>query len=462
MNRLGISLLVCAMTVAAANAQPLRRLFRPHPAPPPPPPVGTPEQPPAAAPQGAPNVRVAYRVEPKRDVILRWNDVALEAIKAEKTPPPIAAHHLALMHVAIYDAICALEPGHELFAIEAKEQYHGSPEAAAAAAAHQMLTAIYPKRKDLFDRALAESLAWVPNGRAKIDGIYAGRLVANDVIGWRVKNGKMEEVSYKPKDELGKWQPTPPRFAAALLPEWATLACFTVRDHKQFRSPGPPDLKSDEFVAALKKVQELGGKDSKTRTREQTEIAHFWADNEGTVTPPGHWNRIAATVAEKRGLSMDDNARLFALLNVALADAGICCWECKFKCDFWRPVTAIRRAAELKNEKLAADPEWTPLLNTPPFPSYVSGHSTFSGAAAGALAKFFGTDEVSFTTTSDALPGVVRTFQRFSDAAAEAGMSRIYGGIHYDFDNTDGLKVGRDIGEYVAANHFKPMTATRP
>jgi len=165
--------------------------------------------------------------------------------------------------------------------------------------------------------------------------------------------------------------------------------------------------------------------------------------------------------AEKRGLSMDENARLFALLNVALADAGICCWECKFKCDLWRPVTAIHKAKELKTEKLSADAEWTPLLNTPPFPSYVSGHSTFSGAAAGALAKFFGTDEVSFSTTSDALPGVVRSFKSFSDAAAEAGMSRIYGGIHYDFDNTDGLKVGREIGEYVAANHFKPMTANR-
>src|SRR5262249_17930825 len=150
-------------------------------------------------------------------------------------------------------------------------------------------------------------------------------------------------------------------------------------------------VKSDQFAASLKQVQELGAKDSKTRTRDQTEIALFWADNEGTVTPPGHWNRIAANVAEKRGLSMDENARLFALLNVALADAGICCWECKFKCDFYRPVTAIRRAGELKSDKVTADPAWTPLLNTPPFPSYVSGHSTFSGAAAGALAKFFGT-----------------------------------------------------------------------
>jgi hypothetical protein len=459
MNRFGISLLLCAVTVSAANAQPLRRLFRPHPNPPPPP--ALPEPPPPGV-QGPPNVRAAYRVEPKRDVILRWNDVALDAIREEKTPPPIAAHHLALMHVAIYDALCALEPGHELFAIEAKEQRRGSPEAAAAAAAHQTLTAIYPKRKAAFDRALAESLAWVPNGPAKNEGINAGRLVANDVITWRVKNGKMEQVSYKSKGELGKWEPTPPNFAAALLPEWATLACFAVREHKQFRSPGPPDVKSDQFAASLKQVQELGAKDSKTRTREQTEIALFWADNEGTVTPPGHWNRIAATVAEKRGLSMDENARLFALLNVALADAGICCWECKFKCDLYRPVTAIHKAAELQNEKLAADPRWMPLLNTPPFPSYVSGHSTFSGAAAGALAKFFGTDDVSFTTTSDALPGVVRSFKSFSAAAAEAGMSRIYGGIHYDFDNTDGLKVGREIGEYVAANHFKPMTAARP
>jgi hypothetical protein len=446
MNRLGIALLLCAATLAEANAQPFRR-FRP---------AGP--VPPATTPP-ATDERSSFRLEPKRDVVIRWNEVALDAIREEKTPPPIAAHHLALLHVAIYDALCALEPDHGAFAVKAKAPPGASDEAAAAVAAHDTLGALYPKRAPTFDRVLRESLSWVPDNRAKFDGFNTGRRVAKEVIAWRVKNGKMEQVSYKSKDEPGHWQPTPPSYAAALLPEWATLPCFALRDHKQFRAPGPPKLTSDEFVAAYKRVQELGATDSKTRTKEQTEIAHFWADGEGTVTPPGHWNRIAATVAEKRGLPLDENARLFALLNVALADAAICCWECKYNCDFWRPVTAIRAAARLKDPQIAADPEWSPLLPTPPFPAYTSGHSTFSGAAAGVLARFFGTDEVGFATTSDALPGVRRSFKRFSDAAAEAGMSRIYGGIHWDFDNTDGLKLGRDIAEYVAANHFKAMAA---
>jgi hypothetical protein len=180
------------------------------------------------------------------------------------------------------------------------------------------------------------------------------------------------------------------------------------------------------------------------------------------VTPPGHWNRIARSLAAERGLSTFENARLFAMLNIALADAAIACWECKYKFDFWRPVTAIRTAAKLGNTSLKEDPDWTPLLTTPPFPSYTSGHSTFSGAAAAVLTAFLGKDDVAFSSISDAMPGVRRSFKSFSDAANEAGMSRIYGGIHYSFDNKDGLKLGRAIGEHVAQNFFRAKDAVQP
>jgi hypothetical protein len=159
-------------------------------------------------------------------------------------------------------------------------------------------------------------------------------------------------------------------------------------------------------------------------------------------------------------LNRAETARLFAMLNVALADAAIACWECKYRFDVWRPVTAIRNADQLKNPALVADPDWTPLLVTPPFPAYTSGHSSFSGAAAAALAEFLETDRVRFTTTSDGLPGVTRSFTRFSEAANEAGMSRIYGGIHWAFDNTAGLESGRKVGEYVARNFFRPVRET--
>ena len=180
-------------------------------------------------------------------------------------------------------------------------------------------------------------------------------------------------------------------------------------------------------------------------------MARFWADGEGTVTPPGHWNRIARSVAAEKKLELAERARLFALLNVAMADASIVCWDCKYRFDFWRPVTAIREV----------DPTWVPLLPTPPFPAYTSGHSSFSGAAAAALVSFFGTDRVRFSSTSDGLPDVTRSFDSFSAAAEEAGASRIYGGIHWAFDNTDGLACGREIGEDVARRHFLPAARGR-
>jgi len=196
-----------------------------------------------------------------------------------------------------------------------------------------------------------------------------------------------------------------------------------------------------------------------SRTPEQTTIAQFWADGVGTETPPGHWNQIAEDVARARGTTLVQNARLFALLDLALADAAIVAWDCKYVFNYWRPVTAIRNADTDGNPDTSQDATWTPLLVTPNFPSYTSGHSTFSSAGAAVLGNFFGTDNVSFTTGSDFLPGVRRTFPSFSAAAVEAGQSRIYGGIHFQFDNQDGLTSGHELGDYVTRNFLTPIAA---
>ena len=196
---------------------------------------------------------------------------------------------------------------------------------------------------------------------------------------------------------------------------------------------------------------------SATRTADQTEIARFWADGGGTVTPPGHWNLIAQEVVNGAGLSLVQSARVFAALNISGADASIAAWETKYFYNLWRPITAIRLGDTDGNAATDKDASWTPLLGTPPFPSYTSGHSTFSSAAAAVLSEYFGSAYAFSTPSQDPSLPVTRSFSSFQAAAEEAGLSRIYGGIHFDFDNTAGLWAGAGIGGYVVDNYFAPV-----
>lgn len=254
----------------------------------------------------------------------------------------------------------------------------------------------------------------------------------------------------------GDWQATPPAFASYLLPQWGFGAPFAIPSGLAFRPPGPPLLDSAEWAADYNEVKQIGSATSTTRTAEQTEIALFWADGAGTETPPGHWNSIAQIVVGSARNTLEQNARLFALLNIAMADAAICGWDAKYAYNFWRPVTAIRNGDTDRNDATAPDPNWISLIVTPPFPDYTSGHSTFSGAAATVLALFYGTDNMVFATGSDFLPGVFRSFSSFSAAAHEAALSRLYGGIHYRSANVDGLTSGMAIGMWTFRNYLQP------
>jgi hypothetical protein len=231
---------------------------------------------------------------------------------------------------------------------------------------------------------------------------------------------------------------------------------FGVRETRRFRPSPPPPLESAEYTEVFDEVKALGGLNSTKRTAEQSIIAWFWEGGPGTCTPPGQWNLAAQQVALERGNSLPENARLFALLNMAMADAAITCWDCKFRFSYWRPITAIRSADRTSNLDTKPDAKWLPLLNTPPFPSYTSGHSTFSGAAAAILAGYFGTDRVAFPLTSDSIPGTVRSYKGFWEAAQEAGRSRIFGGIHYECDNRAGLAVGKAVAEEILRTRLLP------
>jgi hypothetical protein len=391
------------------------------------------------------------------DLVLRWNEAALQAIKATKTPPPLAARHLAILHVAMVDAVTGVRHACKPFEVVVTAPSGTSFEAAATGAAHRVLTELYPARTRHFDGLLDRTLTALGDDDGVEKGLTLGRYVAKEVLTWRAADGADREVRFTPRRGPGEWEPTPPGFVKPAVPHWPTLTCFALRRGFQFRPDGPPKLTDKAYTDAFEEVKRLGGKESTARTPDQTEIALFWADGEGTVTPPGHWNRIAQAVSRDRSLSLEENARLFALLNVALADVGIACWDCKYHFRFWRPIQGIREADTDDNADTAPDRDWEPLLITPPFPSYTSGHSSFSGAGATVLAAVFGSDKVRFETTSDGLPGVSRRFTGFWAAAEEAGMSRIYGGIHWQFDNTDGLAGGKKVAEHVLEHCLKPV-----
>jgi membrane-associated phospholipid phosphatase len=248
--------------------------------------------------------------------------------------------------------------------------------------------------------------------------------------------------------QLETGSPPGPAFDVALLPQWAQLEPFLMSSGDQFRPAPPPALDSAEYAAAFNEVKTLGVATGSARTPEQTQIARFWSDGSGTYTPAGHWNQIAMELAQAKGLSLSANARMLAELNLAMADAAIVAWDAKYSYETWRPVTAIQAAADDGNSQTAPDPSWQPLLITPPFPEYVSGHSTFSGAASTVLSAVFGA-QTSFSTTGFGLPGVTRSFTSFDAAANEAGQSRIFGGIHFQFANQAGLAAGRALADFV-------------
>lgn len=409
-----------------------------------------------------PTKHCAFRVEqledravPSANVVLDWNTRTLEAIKATGSNPLLASRALAITQAAVYDAVIAIDGTYAPYAFHGQAPPTASPEAAAATAAYHTLVELFPTRRADFDAALEASLADVPDGPAENQGVAVGQAAAASILALRRHDGFDAVVPYTPGTDPGDWQPTPGAFLPALGAQWPQVTPFAMSSGSQFRPAAPPALDSEEYAAAFNEVLDLGRNTSTTRTADQTEIARFWADGGGTSYALGHWNIIAGGASVDEGLDLVGNARLYAQLNIAMADAIISTWDTKFAYNLWRPVTAIRAADTDGNPDTAADPTWTPLLGTPNFPSYTSAHSTVSRSAATVLTAVFGAD-YHFTAGSEGLPGVTRTFDSFEAAAMEAGRSRIYGGIHYQFDNVAGQEAGLNVGRYVVDNVLLP------
>lgn len=385
------------------------------------------------------------------DPVIEWNANALRTIVTAGSPPPVTARNLAIVHAAMFDAVNSIEGGYAPYKFKLVAPVGASAEAAAVSAAYEVLVKLYPKQTATLDSYLSNSLAKITDGQSETDGLALGKAIATSLIALRSTDGAGKTVTYAPESTPGKWRPTAPDFKNAALPQWKDLTCFTMISSSQFRPDAPPALTSRKYAKEINEVKKLGRRNSRKRTDEQTTIARFWADEAETYTPPGHWNQLAGEVAANQGDSLLNNARTFALLNISLADAGVVAWDAKYTYSAWRPIDAVRNADTDGNRATKAQSRWQPLLSTPNHPDYVSGHSTFSGAAAEVLTRIYG-KKFSFTTNSIGLAGVDRSYPSFNAAADEAGMSRIYAGIHTMSANQAGMSSGKALGRYIVEN----------
>lgn len=392
----------------------------------------------------------------RANVILDWNAVMMAAIRSDNTSPALSARNLAILHVAIYDAVNSIARTHQPYLSLLDAPPGASAEAAASAAGYEVLKTLYPGIRARSDETFDEWLASAPDHAGTASGLSLGAKAAHALLAARISDGSATDVPYIPSDAPGQWRRTPPFFRPPLTPQWRFVVPFALSDPDRFVPGPPPALDSPEYAQDVNTVKMLGGKGSAVRTAEQSQIAQFWSDFSYTAMPPGHWHEIAASIARSTSLGLEATARLMALLSIAQADSAVICWEAKYRYNLWRPITAIRRADEDKNPATEPDPAWDHYLVAPPFPAYTSGHSIFSAASAQILTLFFETDSVAFTAASDSLPGVFRTFNSLAACADEVGMSRIYGGIHFPSDNLEGKRCGRMVAEYVFANWLLP------
>ena len=399
-------------------------------------------------------------VMPSGDVIIHWNNISLDTIKTAQYTAVKTSRVLAMVHVAMFDAINSIDDYYQPYYVNAVVTAPTSHRAAAAAAAHHVLMNLFPAQSATLNTALSDYLMGITDGDEKTNGISLGESVGDQIIALRTGDHSGDMVPYTPGNAPGDWQPTPPGYLPAMMPNWATVTPFTMTSQSQFRTIAPPALTSAEYAANYNEVKEIGWKFSTTRTSEQTALTMFWVDMPGTITTVGRWNVIAQNVAISKSNTMRQNAQLFAKLNLALADAAIVAWDYKYNYELWRPITAIMAGSTDGNPATIEDPNWEPLITTPAFPEYVSAHSCFSATAAQVLKCFFGRDNISFTVASYMMmPMTYRSYQSFTQAAEEAGMSRIYGGIHFSHADSAGQSSGRALADYVWNNYLQPLNA---
>ena len=393
---------------------------------------------------------MAQATKPVNQVV-QWNRTLLVIVRGPGAQPATIhpTRSFAIMHGAIYDAVNAIDRSHKPYLVRISASHFASQEAAAAAAAHEVLVKLYPNFQTTLDAQFQQALAQLPNG-GKVDGISIGTTVADRILALRSNDGSnAQPIPYVFGNAPGDYQSIPSNFPKQpQFTHWSHVTPFAIESADQFRPGGPPTLASDRYSDAFDQVKSLGIANSTTATADEALTGRFW---NGAIQ--NYWNEIAQTASLAHNLTTAENARLFALLNLSFADGVIAFYDAKYTYNFWRPVTAIRAAATDGNPETEADPNWLPEVgNTTPDPSYPGAHAVISAAGAEVLVSFFHNDHFEFSVTSEVLAGVDRSFTSFSAAAEEATLSRIFAGVHFLFDLMAGQRLGNDVADFVVDN----------
>jgi membrane-associated phospholipid phosphatase len=397
----------------------------------------------------------------RADEVTDWNRImfaaALQAVPP--TSPLVMGRNAAIVQASVFDAVNGIERRYSAIHVQPAAPPGASRRAAAVQAAYASLVRLYPSQQTALTQQLQASLAAIASGAAAehsvsiARGIAWGEAVADAIWVWRSTDGfSPAPLPFTGGTAVGEWRPTPPAFLPGAGPQFAGMTPWVILSPSQFRPLGPPALDSARYTTDFLETKSMGSFSSSIRTADQTLASLFW----NASTASYYWDTIAISLGAQRHNTLSENTRLLALLNVAMADAAIACWEAKYHYLFWRPVTAIPMAATDGNDDTTADPAWTPLFATPAHPEYPSGHSTVSSAAATVLSDYFG-EATSFSVGSDVMVGVVRSFPNFTAALAEIVDARVFAGIHFRSACNDGQAIGAGVGQYVVSNALQPV-----
>jgi hypothetical protein len=391
-------------------------------------------------------------VAARSDAVTEWNAITEATILAATPDPAARARTAAIAQVAVFEAVNSIVGDYEPWRRKLAAPSGASPEAAAIASAHRVLVKLHADRAPQLDASRDKSLAAIAEGGPKRAGIAVGIAAAEAVLALRAADGFDEPVSYTPGTEPGEYRPTPPEHIPAFRPGLGQVATFSIRHGRQFRSAPPPPLGSKRYARDYEEVKRVGDATSNERPEDRTQVARFYDATDGEQI----YYPAARQVAATRSRTLSQNARLFALLGIAMWDSVVSCFETKYHFNLWRPVTAIHEGGADGNDTTEPDPKWQAAVFTPPFPAYPSGHATFGAAARVVLEDEFGPDGHSITLTNPALPDIVLKYTTFRQITDDIDDGRIYGGVHFRFDQEAGALMGKRIGEYVLRRELRP------